>query len=254
MREEREEAARRTAPSPLQGGDFVNWTLHRRIRSYVRREGRMTRAQHEALERLGPSYIVSEDALHDLDEVFRRRAPRVLEIGFGMGDTLAAMAKSRPQTDYLGIEVHRPGVGSLLRKLEKDAIGNVRIVCADAVEVLQCHLPDTGLDAVHLFFPDPWPKKRHHKRRIVQAEFADLVRRKLKPGGIFHMATDWEDYARQMLAVMEAAPGFQNVAGGGAFSPRSRERPPTKFERRGQRLGHDVWELIFTRPPGSFTP
>ena len=249
MREEREDAVRRIAPCPLPSWNFVNQTPPRRIRSYVLREGRMTRAQREALDRLGSSYIVAEDALHDLDEVFRRPAPRVLEIGFGMGDTLADMAKARPQNDYLGIEVHRPGIGSLLRKLEKDAIGNVRVVCADAVEVLQRNLPDAGFDAVHLFFPDPWPKKRHHKRRIVQGEFAELVRRKLKPGGIFHMATDWEDYARQMLRVMEAAPGFQNAADAGAFSPRSRERPLTKFERRGQRLGHGVWDLIFTRTP-----
>jgi tRNA (guanine-N7-)-methyltransferase len=221
--------------------------LHRRIRSFVRREGRMTRAQQQALQRLADVYLIPENALHDLDHVFRRRAPRALEIGFGMGDALAVMAKARPQCDYLGIEVHRPGVGGLLLRLEKDAVDNVRVICADAVEVLQHHLPDASLDAVYLFFPDPWPKKRHHKRRIVQTGFAELVWRKLKPGGIFHMATDWEDYARQMLAVMEAAPGYQNAAGAGAFAPRPRERPLTKFERRGQRLGHGVWDLVFTR-------
>jgi len=225
----------------------VNQALHRKIRSFVRREGRMTRAQQEALGRLGHSYLITENALQDLDAVFRRRAPRVAEIGFGMGDALAVMAKAKPHCDFLGIEVHRPGVGSLLLKLEKGAVENVRVVCADAVEALQYHLPDNTLDAVHLFFPDPWPKTRHHKRRIVQAEFAELVHRKLKPGGIFHMATDWEDYARQMLTVMEAAPGYQNVVGAGAFSPRPSERPLTKFEQRGQRLGHRVWDLLFTR-------
>ena len=234
-------------PGIVRGGSNVNDALHRKIRSYVRREGRMTRAQHEALERLGGAYVITEHDLHDLDQVFRRRAPRVLEIGFGMGDALALMAQAKPQCDYVGIEVHRPGVGSLLLKLERAAIANVRIVSSDAVEALQQHLPDDSLDALHLFFPDPWPKKRHHKRRIVQAPFAELVRRKLKPGGIFHMATDWEDYARQMLAVMEAAPGYKNAAGAGEFSPRPVERPLTKFERRGQHLGHEVWDLVYLR-------
>ena len=219
----------------------------RRIRSYVRREGRMTKAQHGALERLGARYIIAPRGEIDPDALFGRRAPRILEIGFGMGDALAAMAKAHPERDYVGIEVHRPGVGSLLLKLEKDAVGNVRIICADAVEVLQQHLPDAGLDAVHLFFPDPWPKQRHHKRRIVQTEFVELVRRKLKAGGTFHMATDWEDYARHMLAVMDAAPGYRNAAGAGNFSPRPPQRPLTKFEQRGQRLGHGVWDLLYIR-------
>lgn len=220
---------------------------HRKIRSFVRREGRITRAQQEAHARLGDSYIIGERDLLDLDVAFRRRAPRALEIGFGMGDALAVMAKANPQIDYLGIEVHRPGIGSLLLKLEKDAIDNVRIVCADAVEILSHHLGDVSLDAVYLFFPDPWPKKRHHKRRIVQPEFARMVRRKLKPGGMLHMATDWEDYAQAMLAVMEATAGYENAAGTSAFSPRPLGRPLTKFERRGQRLGHGVWDLLFER-------
>jgi tRNA (guanine-N7-)-methyltransferase len=235
------------APCAGHGGRLVSQAFEHRIRSFVRREGRMTRAQHEALERLGNTYLISENDLRDLDRIFKRRAPRMLEIGFGMGDALADMAKAQPQCDYLGIEVHRPGIGSLLLKLEKDAVANVQIVCADAVEVLQRHLPDASLDAVYLFFPDPWPKTRHHKRRIVQPEFAELVGNKLKPGGIFHMATDWKDYARHMLAVMEAAPDYVNAAGAGAFSPRPPGRPLTKFERRGQRLGHGVWDLVFTR-------
>ena len=225
----------------------MNRPFDRMIRSFVRREGRMTRAQHDALERLRKAYLLAEDDLRDLDHVFKRRAPRVLEIGFGMGDALAVMAKAQPHWDYLGIEVHRPGIGSLLLKLEKDGSDNVRVICADAVEVLRRHLPDAGLDAVHLFFPDPWPKRRHHKRRIVQAEFVELVRGKLKPGGRFHIATDWEDYARHILAVMEAARGFVNSAGAGNFSPRPPERPLTKFEQRGQRLGHGVWDLMFVR-------
>jgi len=219
----------------------------RKIRSFVRREGRMTKAQGDALRRLAERYLVVPQGMLDLDALFGRSAPRILEIGFGMGDALAAMARDRSESDYLGIEVHRPGVGSLLSKLEKDNTGNVRAICADAVEVLQHHLPDGSFDAVHLFFPDPWPKSRHHKRRIVQPEFIELVRRRLKPGGRFHLATDWEDYAQHMLRLMEAAPGFHNLAGAGEFSPRPPERPLTKFERRGQRLGHNLLDLIFVR-------
>jgi tRNA (guanine-N7-)-methyltransferase len=225
----------------------MNEPTHRRIRSFVLREGYMTRAQQAALARLGGRFVIEPRGEIDLDGLFGRRAPRVLEIGFGMGDALAAMAQARPERDYLGMEVHRPGVGSLLLKLEKDAIDNVRIVCADAVEILQQRLPDICFDAVHLFFPDPWPKRRHHKRRIVQPAFIEAVRRKLKPGGRFHMATDWEDYARYMLAVMATATGFVNLAGAGKFSPRPPERPLTKFEQRGQRLGHGVWDLVFER-------
>lgn len=225
----------------------MNEQLPRHIRSFVRREGRMTKAQRSALERLGGRYVITPHGEIDLDALFGRRVPRVLEIGFGMGDALATMAQAQPECDYLGIEVHRPGVGSLLLKLEKHAVGNVRVICADAVEMLQQHLPDASLDAAHLFFPDPWPKQRHHKRRLVQPLFVELVRRKLKPGGRFHLATDWEDYAKRMLAMMEAAPGYRNNAGPGKFSPRASQRPLTKFEQRGQRLGHEVWDLLFIR-------
>ena len=222
-------------------------TPQRKIRSFVRREGRMTKAQQSAIERLSERYIVTPRGEIDLDLTFGRRAPRVLEIGFGMGDALAAMALAQPDYDYLGVEVHRPGVGSLLLKLENNNINNVRVLCADAVEVLQQNLPDASLDAVHLFFPDPWPKTRHHKRRIVQTPFVDLIRSKLKPDGIFRMATDWEDYARHMLKVMGTVPGFRNAAAAGEFSSRPPERPFTKFERRGQRLGYRVWDLLFIR-------
>ena len=164
-----------------------------------------------------------------------------------MGDSLAATAARHPEKDYLGIEVHRPGVGSLLAKLEADNIGNVRVICADAVDVLQRCIPDAGLNAVQLFFPDPWPKKRHHKRRIVQSGFVELLRRKLKPGGVFHIATDWEHYAEHVLAVMAQAPGFRNLAGDRAYVERPDDRPSTKFERRGEGLGHVIRDLVFSR-------
>lgn len=218
------------------------------IRSFVRREGRMTKAQQAALARLGDGCIITPSHGElDLDIAFGRHAPRTLEIGFGMGDALAALALAHRDTDYLGIEVHRPGVGSLLRAVEQQSLTNIRVVIADAVDVLTHNIRDDSFDAVHLFFPDPWPKQRHHKRRIVQAAFAELLRRKLKAGGAFHMATDWEDYAKHMLAVMEAAPGYRNAAGAGKFSPRPQQRPLTKFEKRGQRLGHGVWDLLFIR-------
>lgn len=227
----------------------MNEPAHRRIRSFVRREGRMTKSQQSALERLWPRYVVEPEGALDLDAIFGRRAPRVLEIGFGMGDSLAATAAAQPERDYLGIEVHRPGVGSLLSRLEDDIITNVRVVCHDAVEVLQRCVADESFDAVQLFFPDPWPKKRHHKRRIVQPAFVELLRRKLKPGGLFHVATDWEHYAEHVLAVMAQAPGFRNAAGAARYVERPDERPATKFERRGERLGHVIRDLIFVRGP-----
>lgn len=222
-------------------------SAHRRIRSFVRREGRMTRSQQAALERLWSRYVVEPEEVRDLAAVFGRVASRVLEIGFGMGDSLAAMARAHPEIDYLGVEVHRPGVGSLLTRLEREDIRNVRVVCGDAVEVLQHHLPDASLDAVQLFFPDPWPKKRHHKRRLVQAEFIELLRRKLKSGGLFHCATDWEHYAEHVLVVMAAAAGFRNAADAGGYTERPDDRPVTKFERRGERLGHVIRDLVFAR-------
>lgn len=218
----------------------------RTIRSFVRREGRMTDAQHRALETLWPKYGLDPGAGPlDLDASFGRRAPRLLEIGFGMGDALLEMAERHPENDYLGIEVHRPGVGRLFARLEEKGLRNVRVICADAVEVLRKAIPDASLDVVYLFFPDPWPKKRHHKRRIVQPPFVALLGQKLIHGGVLHMATDWEGYAQHMLAVLSAAPGFVNTAGPGAFTLRPGERPMTKFERRGERLGHPVRDLVF---------
>jgi len=220
----------------------------RQIRSYVRREGRMTPAQRRAIENLWPRFgLAGGGSRFDLGAVFGRCAPLILEIGFGNGESLCAMAAAHPQHDYLGVEIHRPGVGRLLIDLAAADIPNVRVICDDAREVLTCQIPDESLCGTHLYFPDPWPKSRHHKRRLVQADFVDLVRRKLVVGGYLHMATDWEHYACQMMAVMTQAPGFENSAGSGCYAPRPDYRPLTKFERRGQRLGHGVWDLIFRR-------
>jgi tRNA (guanine-N7-)-methyltransferase len=224
-----------------------NESYQRRIRSFVRREGRITRGQQRALDELWPKYGIAADSPVDLDRLFGHAAPRTLEIGFGNGEALARMAELQPEQDFIGIEVHRPGVGHLLRLLEERAIENVRIYNADAVQVIEECLPDGSLDRVLLFFPDPWHKKRHHKRRIVQPEFAGLLAKKLKPGGILHMATDWEDYAEHMLAVMQASGDFRKCAGTGEHSPRPDCRPVTKFELRGRHLGHDVWDLVFER-------
>lgn len=211
----------------------------------------MTPAQREALDVLWERYGVSPPAaVFDLDALFERSAPRILEIGFGMGDALVAMAQAHPEQDYVGIEVHRPGIGSLLRQLEVQKLSNVRVICADAVQVLELHIPDNSLDAVHLFFPDPWPKRRHHKRRMVQSTFMALVARKLKSGGCFHFATDWQEYAEHVMQLLSSAPEFVNAAGTGNYSPRPAYRPLTKFERRGQRLGHQVWDLVFHKQTG----
>ncbi len=221
---------------------------HRTIRSFIRRQGRLTVAQQRALDELFPRFgVPSGDAPLDFDALFGRRAPRILEIGFGNGDSLAAIAHAHPQNDYLGIEVHTPGVGHLLLKIEELELSNVRVMRDDAVEVLTRRIPAESLDGVYLFFADPWPKKRHHKRRIVQSDFVQLLRSRLKVGGIFHMATDWQNYAEHMLEVMSSAEGFQNTSPGGDYVPRPEYRPLTKFEQRGQRLGHGVWDLLFKR-------
>jgi tRNA (guanine-N7-)-methyltransferase len=212
------------------------------IRSFVRREGRMTRAQERALSRLWPRYGLEATHLLDLGTCFGRNAPRTLEIGFGNGDTLACLAQQEPDADFIGIEVHRPGVGHLLLELERRELDNVRVICADAVQVLAHCLPESSLDRVLVFFPDPWPKKRHHKRRIVQPAFIDLLARTLRRGGLLHLATDWEDYARYILEVTGGTVQFRNCP-----APRPAYRPETKFEQRGRRLGHCVWDLLFER-------
>jgi len=220
----------------------------RRVRRYVRRQGRMTDAQLHLLERLWPRYgIDNEHTPLDLDAIFGRPAAHVVEIGFGMGDSLIEMAEAAPEQDFLGIEVHRPGIARLLRSVDERHIGNVRVICDDAVEVLTHRIAANGLSAVHLFFPDPWPKKRHHKRRIVQPDFVALIASRLGKGGVFHMATDWEDYALAAMDVIAACPALQNRFGGHNFAPRPEERPLTKFERRGQRLGHGIWDLQFEK-------
>jgi tRNA (guanine-N7-)-methyltransferase len=218
----------------------------RPIRSYVLRQGRITPAQQRAYDALYPSFGVPfSSAPIDARALFGRSAPLVLEIGSGMGETTAAIAKAHPGVDYLAVEVHGPGVGSLLRLIEAERLTNLRVVRHDAVEVLERMIADGTLAAIHLFFPDPWPKKRHHKRRLVQAAFAALAARKLAPGGILHATTDWQDYAEHMLAVLSAEPLLENTAAG--FAPRPEVRPLTKFERRGIGLGHEVWDLAFRR-------
>lgn len=223
-------------------------TPSRRIRSFVRREGRLTRGQQRALDTLGPQYLLdAEGPPLDLPALFGRTAPVTLEIGFGDGESLADQAARHPERDYIGIEVHRPGVGHLLQLVERDGLTNVRLFCADAVEVLERRIPDAALDTVQIFFPDPWHKKRHHKRRLVQPEFVARMARKLAPGGRLHLATDWAEYAEHMLEVMEGAPDFANAHGADAWAPDPGDRPQTKFERRGERLGHGVWDLLFIR-------
>jgi tRNA (guanine-N7-)-methyltransferase len=223
---------------------------HRPIRSFVLREGRLTDAQERAFGELWPRFGVDWEPGNALDlaDLFGNGRPVYLEIGFGNGETLAALAERHPERNYLGIEVHRPGVGHLLLALEKRGLANVRILRQDAVEVLEQGLPPASLGGVYLFFPDPWPKRKHHKRRILNPGFVRLLARVVRPGGLFHAATDWEPYAEQMLEVMSGAGDlFENTAGSGAFAPRPEERPLTKFELRGKRLGHAVRDLVFRR-------
>nr|VFJ89274.1 MAG: tRNA (guanine-N7-)-methyltransferase [Candidatus Kentron sp. LFY] len=221
---------------------------HRKVRSFVRRSGRITHAQRQALatgwRRFG---MDPEDHHLDLGAIFGRRAPRYLEIGFGMGDGLVEMAMAHPQHDYLGVEVYEPGLGRLIHQLSHRGITNVRVIRGDAVDVLGTCIAPHALHGILLYFPDPWPKKRHHKRRIVQADFVSLVCTRLDQGGVFELATDWEDYALWMLEVLEAEPRLCNLAGSNRFSARPNHRPRTKFEGRGERLGHRIWDLLFVR-------
>lgn len=220
----------------------------RRIRSFVRRQGRLTKGQEFALENYWPVMGVEyETAPVDFVALFGREAPVTLEIGFGMGTSLVAMAQANPQQNFLGIEVHSPGVGACLATAHEEGVENLRIMCHDAVEVLEKMVPDNSLNMVQLFFPDPWHKARHNKRRIVQVPFAELVKSKLKLGGVFHMATDWEPYAEHMLEVMSSIDGYKNQSESNDYVPRPDSRPVTKFEQRGHRLGHGVWDLMFER-------
>ena len=219
---------------------------HPPIRSYVLRQGRFSPGQQRAYAELMPRFGISYSP-HPLDfaQAFGRRAPVVAEVGFGMGETTARIATQNPQTNYLGIEVHAPGVGSLLKQVGEAGLENVRVVRHDAVEVMREMIPAASLDAIHVFFPDPWPKKRHHKRRLLQPAFVSLAASRLVPGGIFHVATDWEEYANEVLAVFLATPELENTAEG--FAPRPGARPETKFERRGLKLGHGVWDVVFKK-------
>jgi tRNA (guanine-N7-)-methyltransferase len=219
---------------------------HPPIRSYVLRQGRFSRGQQRAYEELLPRFgIAYRDAALDFAREFARSAPVVAEIGFGMGETTARIATENPGTDYLAIEVHTPGVGSLLKQIEDGALGNIRIVQHDAVEVLRDMVKPGSLAAIHVYFPDPWPKKRHHKRRLLQPAFVALAASRLIHGGLLHVATDWQEYAEHVLAVASAEPMLRNTAEG--FAPRPPWRPETKFERRGLALGHGVWDLLFER-------
>jgi tRNA (guanine-N7-)-methyltransferase len=218
----------------------------RPIRSFVLRQGRMSPAQQRALDTLLPRFGVPFRAAPlDFDRVFGRHAPRVLEIGFGMGETTAAIAHARPAADFLCVEVHGPGVGSLLRRIDDLGLENVRVIRHDAVEVVRAMIPEGSLAAVHVFFPDPWPKKRHHKRRLLQRGFVRELALRLAPGGLLHVATDWDDYANEMVATLSAEPLLENTAE--RFAPRPDYRPRTKFETRGLALGHPVRDVIFRR-------
>ncbi|MCL6331677.1 tRNA (guanosine(46)-N7)-methyltransferase TrmB [Pectobacterium carotovorum subsp. carotovorum] len=220
----------------------------RRIRSFVRRQGRLTNGQQLALDNYWPVMGVEyQTELVDFNALFGRDAPVVLEIGFGMGASLVTMAAQHPEQNFLGIEVHLPGVGACLAAAQEAGISNLRVMCHDAVEVLMNMIPYGSLSMVQLFFPDPWHKARHNKRRIVQVPFVQLVRSKLKVGGVFHMATDWEPYAQHMLEVMTSVTEYRNLSNNNEYVERPESRPLTKFEARGQRLGHGVWDLMFER-------
>ncbi len=216
------------------------------IRSFVLRAGRMGSGQQKAIDELSPRFLVPFlQAELDLDAVFQRDADKILEIGFGMGSATAEIAQAHPENDYLGIEVHTPGVGALLKQIGERNLYNLRIVQHDAVEVLQHMIPDSSLAGIHIYFPDPWHKSRHHKRRLIQPAFVSLLSRKLKSGGYLHLATDWENYAQQILGVLTAAEELVNTAQD--YAARPEFRPLTKFEQRGLRLGHGVWDLMFRR-------
>jgi len=222
------------------------------VRSYVIRAGRITEGQRAAFERWWPHYGLSlHDGLLDPVAVFGRCAPLVLEVGFGMGDSLLAMAQSEPEKNFIGIEVHPPGVGRLMNAAGEAGLDNLRVYMADAMDVLEDCIPQASIDRFQVYFPDPWHKKKHHKRRLIQPPFVRRAESLLRPGGVLHLATDWEDYAEQMLEVMEASQGFGNWAEPGPYAERPAYRPRTKFEERGARLGHGVWDLLFERRGGT---
>ena len=231
-------------------GDLQNELMHRPIRSFVLRQGRVTKGQANALETQWPKYGVEYCSQHiDLNTLFGHNDlsthsnKKILEIGFGMGETTAKIAQTLPDHDFLAVEVHTPGVGALLKLIEELALTNIRIIQHDVVEVLHNMIADVSLDGVHIFFPDPWHKKRHHKRRLIQAEFVKLLCTKLKIGAYLHVATDWQEYAQWVLEVLKAEPQLQNTAS--EYAEKPNYRPLTKFENRGIKLGHGVWDIIF---------
>jgi tRNA (guanine-N7-)-methyltransferase len=226
-------------------GERARW---RPVRSFVRRAGRLTEGQKRALDELLPRYGIAEgsDSL-ELARLFGNHRPVILEIGFGNGDATWRMAQANPEHNFLGVEVHEPGVGRLLLALEREGIENVRVACVDAVIFLRERIAPGALDGVRIFFPDPWPKKRHHKRRMIQPEFVGLLASRMKAGAVLHLATDWEPYAEYMLDVMRSAPHFENLSAAGGGCPRPDWRPRTKYEKRGERLGHPVFDLLFRR-------
>jgi tRNA (guanine-N7-)-methyltransferase len=220
----------------------------RKVRSYVLRTGRMTAGQRRAFEQHWGKFGVSyQQKLLDLKQLFGREAPLVFEIGFGMGQSLAAMAQLEAEKNFIGVEVHRPGVGKLLQLAAERNAHNLRVFEHDAVEVLRHCIPDNSIDRVQIYFPDPWHKKKHHKRRLIQKNFLDLLHKKLKKGGLLHIATDWQDYAEQVMVLLGEYDGLQNSAGDKDFIPRPDWRPLTKFEKRGESLGHGVWDILFEK-------
>ena len=218
------------------------------IRSFVLRSSRLTPAQARAIDTLWPVYGINHcESVVDFNAVFGRPAPLVMEIGFGNGDALVEMAKAEPEANFIGIEVHKPGVGAVLAKIDAAGLANVRIISEDAVPVLQNMIAPKSLSGLRLYFPDPWPKKRHHKRRLVQPQFLELVAGRLIKGVVIHMATDWENYAEQMFQLLDESPRYCNTVAAGGFAERPAWRPLTHFEKRGTRLGHGVWDILFTR-------
>jgi len=234
-----------SSESTPKGKMLYDPTEHR-IRSFVTRAGRLSTGQERGLKEFGPQFLVEykKEAL-DYEKTFGRKAPVILEIGFGMGGTTAHIAKVMPEKDFIGVEVHTPGVGSLLKMIGDEGITNLRVIQHDAVEVLRDMIPANSLAGVHIYFPDPWHKARHNKRRLIQSPFVKTLCEHIAPGGYIHLATDWEDYAVQMLEVLSAEPALQNTADG--YAPQPAYRPLTKFENRGLKLGHGVWDLVFTK-------
>jgi tRNA (guanine-N7-)-methyltransferase len=237
-----------TKKEQLENSDINDDKKNRRIRSFVLRSGRMTAGQQSAYEKYWPEKGLSlDDGAINYQQVFAREANTVLEIGFGMGDSLVEMAKAAATENFIGVEVHVPGVGKLLHNMEQQNVDNIRVYCDDAIEVLNQCIPDESLARVQIYFPDPWHKKKHHKRRLIQSEFIQSLRTKLTVGGVIHLATDWEHYAEYMMEVMSSAQGFKNKEAEFCFSLRPECRPITKFEKRGERLGHGVWDLLFEK-------